>query len=348
MRVSCALFLSSAFLSAQRTWVVDNTMATGADFQDLPAACAAAAPGDRIHVRLGDGSSYQLPSPLEKPLTIVGLGPIKPVVVTAIGSNGHLRCGVNELMLFDNLEFRGGNTLGLTMLIVGSRGLIVFSRITARGYLYDGNQYLEFNRVVLVDTTIEHGLLSAYLAKTKAWFLNCRTSTLSANAPNLNGAITGNFRSSIWIVGGGHVGGDGLDDCFPISLGYGGEPAVYALDGPLVVSGPATLMGGRQSTPNPACPVGGGGGGGSGNEPRTSAVSSSCIPGINGTLIDPMVTMVNPIPPNRICPLNQRHEMPAVIPGPAARGQVQTIDTWGPQQSIVSVFASFLTPYEPI
>ncbi|MBI5852042.1 MAG: hypothetical protein HZB39_13600, partial [Planctomycetes bacterium] len=42
------------------------------------------------------------------------------------------------------------------------------------------------------------------------------------------------------------------------------------------------------------------------------------------------------------------HEMPAVIPGPAARGQVQTIDTWGPQQSIVSVFASFLTPYEPI
>jgi hypothetical protein len=107
-----------------------------------------------------------------------------------------------------------------------------------------------------------------------------------------------------------------------------------------VVSGPATLIGGLIWAYNPVCGAGGGTG-------RVGAVSSACVPGSNGLVLDPIVVRQSASlgPP---CSLTQLREMPAVIPSPAARGQTQSIEVWGPQQSIVAVFASFLTPFEPI
>jgi hypothetical protein len=336
--VLLALLASVGSLRAQRTWVVDDTMAAGADYPDLQSACAAATRGDRIQIRLGSGNPYTLPAPFEKALTIVGLGATKPVLMMGNGSSGTLRCSPNEVMIFDNLEFRALNALALTMQIYDNRGLIVFSRVRSLGYMYATSRYP--NRVVFAGSTIRHSFMSVYLSRTRMWLLDSETQTQSAVDSGLNGAITVDNLSTLWVVGGRHTGGDGLGDCWPLRPGFLGEPAIDARDGPLVIAGPATMLGGLQSTVNPVCGAGGG-------PWRVGPVSSHCLPGANATLIDPMVAG-GPFPSTETCSLNQRHEMPALLPGPAARGQTQRIDAYGPQQSIVSVFASFLTPYEPI
>lgn len=325
--------------NAQRTWVVDNTMSAGADFPDLISAYATAARGDRIQIRLGDGSGYRSPALFDKAMTIVGIGSTKPVIT--VGTNVYTRCSQNEVMVFDNVVMRPTNQLGLAIQIQRNNGLVVFSRVTAQGYMYSSTPLIAgMSRVVMIDSTILHGALSIYAEYTRLWLLNCQTQTLSAGDRNLNGAITVNQGSFLRVVGGRHIGGDGLGDCYPLSPGYLGEPAIHAPRGPAVVSGPATLIGGLTSTFNPVCSWGGGTG-------RGGAISSGCLPGENGTAIDPMVVMQSG-GPSPGCRLNQIREMPAVIPRPATRGQAQRIDAYGPQQSIVAVFASFLTPYEPI
>jgi len=118
------------------------------------------------------------------------------------------------------------------------------------------------------------------------------------------------------------------------------DPRAPLRDGPAVVSGPARLVGGLIQAINPVCGAGS-------SQGRVRAVSSTCAPGISGTVIDPMVVRDGG-GPGAGCPLDQIREMPAVIPAPAVRGQPQNIETWGPTGSIVAVFASFMTPFDPI
>lgn len=340
-----ALASIAAPIEAQRTWVVDDTMAAGADFPDLVSAYAAAARGDRIHVRPGSGSGYLAPAPFTKAVSVIGVSAsVRSVLRTATGTNGYIRCAVGDVMSFDNLEFQPNNSIGIAIWVDRSHGLVLLSRVTVRGYVHAYTPWITgiqvTNRLVLVDSSIVHGRLSIYAEGTRLWLLNCQTQTLSAGDRNLNGAIRVNQGSFLRVVGGRHIGGDGLADCYPLSPGYLGEAAIFAAQGPAVVSGPATLIGGQLWVPNLVCGAGG-------NSGRVSAIESNCGPGTNGTVIDPMVVRQS-FGPGPGCRLNQMREMPAVIPRPAARGQPQTIDAWGPQQSIVAVFASFLTPYEPI
>ena len=76
-----AAVLLAVSLHAQRIWTVDFLQRPGADFQDLPAAVAAASSGDIIRLRgtttsLSD--SYLAPSIQGKALTIVGDASVPP------------------------------------------------------------------------------------------------------------------------------------------------------------------------------------------------------------------------------------------------------------------------------
>jgi hypothetical protein len=62
-----ALLLTSA-LPCQRTWIVDASNGTGANFTDLPPAFAAASAGDTILVRAGAYSTASV----NKPLRVLG------------------------------------------------------------------------------------------------------------------------------------------------------------------------------------------------------------------------------------------------------------------------------------
>lgn len=57
LRPALALALSSSLL-AQRTWIVDAQNGAGTDFPDMPAAIAAAAPGDLVLARPGTYSGF--------------------------------------------------------------------------------------------------------------------------------------------------------------------------------------------------------------------------------------------------------------------------------------------------
>lgn len=78
MAAVCALAICP--MPAQQVWLVSSCTAPApVHFADLPAAVAAAAPGDEIRL-IGDstavcsGSAFYLPAIIDKPLTIVGIG----------------------------------------------------------------------------------------------------------------------------------------------------------------------------------------------------------------------------------------------------------------------------------
>jgi hypothetical protein len=236
-------------LAAQRNWVVDNSMAAGADFPDLISAYAAAAPNDRIFIRAGNGTPYACPAPFTKPLRILGLGSPKPILMTTIGSNGDIRCAENEVMVFDNLEFWPGNSVGNIIYAYRNHGLILFSRVQFRGHIIARTPWAPgvrvTSRMVLVDSHLLGAQLSVEVAATRLWLLNCETQILSASNSSLDGAIVVKAGSFLRVVGGRHIGGDGLGDCYPPSPGYVGEAAIWAGQGPMPLS--------HQLAPGVAC-----------------------------------------------------------------------------------------------
>ncbi|MFO1054486.1 MAG: hypothetical protein U1F36_19875 [Planctomycetota bacterium] len=329
-------WIAAEALPAQRTWVVDDTMAAGTDFPDLVSAYAAAVPGDRIHIRFGSGQGYRAPASINKALTIVGLGTTKPIVVHSLVP---ISCPAQQVLVFDNLDFRA-DANGLATSVENSLGTVLLSRISYPGALHDPVNTWNAHRVVMVDCVVTAPVQAVAVQGSKVWLLNCVTRARSAGDPNYTGDIQIRCGGFLTVVGGQHQGGDGLGDCYPLSPGFLGEAAIYAGQGPAVVSGPARLVGGLIQAINPVCGAGS-------SQGRWGAISSNCAPGISGTVIDPMVVRDGG-GPGAGCPLDQIREMPAVIPAPAVRGQPQNIETWGPTGSIVAVFASFMTPFDPI
>jgi len=330
---TAALALSTS-LSGQRTWVVDDTMAAGAHFSGLIAAHAAASNGDRIQIRYGSGAGYASPVAFDKGVRICGLGSPKP---TILYSDAPIRCPPGELLMLDSLEMRGVGPSRIPTGVENSLGLVVLSNLDYPPPLLEAVYSWRSRRVVFVNIAIAGagGALGVY--DSRVWLLNCRTSVPSAGDPIWDGSIELSDNSFLAIVGGRHEGGSGLAPCLPLFCGYSGEPAIWVLGSALVVSGPASLLGGYAQLPHPTC------GGGSTTIRGRSIVGNCTQPRV----IDPLASMNGP-GINPLCAMNFLHEMPAVIPGPAVRGQVQNIDAYGPTSSIVSVFASFLTPYDPI
>ena len=330
-------WIAAEALPAQRTWVVDDTMAVGADFPDFVSAYAASAADDRIQVRRGSGAGYALPARIDRAIRILGLGLPKPLLLYR---DTIISCPANTVTVIDNFEIRSGTSSGWVTSVANSDGLVILSRLDYPGSMRIPITPYHARRCVMVDCSVMAPVAAVASYTSRIWILNCVTRTASASDPNRNGNLDVKQGSFLTVVGGQHQGGDGLGDCYPLSPGFLGEPAIYADQGPAVVSGPARLVGGLIQAINPVCGAGS-------SQGRWGAISSNCAPGISGTVIDPMVVRDGG-GPGAGCPLDQIREMPAVIPAPAVRGQPQNIETWGPTGSIVAVFASFMTPFDPI
>ena len=84
------LLAACSMAIAQRTWVVDMAGRPGTDHGDIPAAVAAAAPGDRVVVRSTGANLYTSPT-IDKPLSLVALNTHQPAGGTAVAMAGVLR-----------------------------------------------------------------------------------------------------------------------------------------------------------------------------------------------------------------------------------------------------------------
>lgn len=74
MRPCVAILMPGVMLTAQQAWVVNHAPGAVADFTDIPAAVAAAAPGDTIHVVYTSALDPPYTAPtIDKPLKLVGL-----------------------------------------------------------------------------------------------------------------------------------------------------------------------------------------------------------------------------------------------------------------------------------
>ena len=319
-------------LSAQRTWVVDDTMSAGADYPDLPSAYVAAADNDRIVVRRGTGQGYQLPNGLTRPMLILGeLG--TPKVVLLYPQMG-ISCLANEVIVISNFEVRavGGD---IFTSIANSPGLVVLSQLDYLTVRQIPVTPYRAHRVVMVDCRVTAWDVAVRCFESNLWLLNCQTQGLAGGRDSA-GAVEVKDRSFLRMVGGTHVGGDGLGQCLPLQPGAFGRSAIYQA-GPIVIAGRAQLRGGLWQRYNPSC-------GSGSNTLRQSAISLNCLP---WSVIDPMVQALAPFP-SPPCATDLIREMPAVIPSPAQRGAAQTIRAHGPSASVVSVFVSFLSRFDPI
>ena len=84
------LLLACPDCLGQRTWVVDMIGRAGTDFSDIPAAVAAAAPGDRVLVRSNGLYAYTSPT-IDKPLDLVSINTHDPQRAFAVDLTGVLR-----------------------------------------------------------------------------------------------------------------------------------------------------------------------------------------------------------------------------------------------------------------
>jgi len=78
----CVLTLATSS-AAQHTWIVDLANRPGTDFLDLPAAVAAASPGDTLQVRFVAGQNYTAPV-IDRSLLILGDALQSPTVLGSI------------------------------------------------------------------------------------------------------------------------------------------------------------------------------------------------------------------------------------------------------------------------
>ncbi|MCC6784878.1 MAG: hypothetical protein IT457_18670, partial [Planctomycetes bacterium] len=264
------LFASMALalpLSAQRTWVVDDTMSAGADYPDLPSAYAAAADNDRILVRRGTGQGYQLPNGLTRPMRILGeLG--TPKVVLLYPQMG-ISCAANEVIVISNFEVRavGGD---IFTSIANSPGLVVLSQLDYLTVRQIPVTPYRAHRVVMVDCRVTAWDVAVRCFESNLWLLNCQTRGLAGGRDSA-GAVEVKDRSFLRMVGGTHVGGDGLGQCLPLQPGAFGRSAIYQA-GPVVIAGRAQLRGGLWQRYNPSC-------GSGSNTLRQDGIEVDCFSG---------------------------------------------------------------------
>lgn len=143
---------------AQSTWTVDDDGGSGVDFDDLPAAVAAAADGDALLVRPGTYAHFTLSG---KGLRIIGQG---RVLVVESGTTTQI-AGVpagSELLL-QGLEFPGPQQCAETRLsISGAQTRVTLIDVTAVGHINNCNAFssalrVSASEVLLVRATLTGG-----------------------------------------------------------------------------------------------------------------------------------------------------------------------------------------------
>ncbi|MGE3171579.1 MAG: hypothetical protein AB7O97_03070 [Planctomycetota bacterium] len=121
--------------AAQQTWIVDRMNRPGTDFTDLPAAVAAAAPRDILHLRATSSplDYYSAPAAIDgKPLTIRGEGP-----ATRLAGRFEVRnVAFGESFVFADLSFEGrSDTNWVGFGFTSNAGTIVLSDVRVAGLL---------------------------------------------------------------------------------------------------------------------------------------------------------------------------------------------------------------------
>ncbi|MBK8978463.1 MAG: hypothetical protein IPM29_21400 [Planctomycetes bacterium] len=266
-----------------------------------------------------------MPRPFAKALTVLGEDPNRPVLRYYDDWNS---CPALKIAVFDYFEIRPRQ--GGALINVGaSNGTVVFSRC----YFPPLNTYplhhYDAHRVIYIDCDIDSVSPAVSIYRSEVLLLGCRTSARFSRDGSLGeGGVYVKEGGRVTIVGGSVTGGDGYQDCIGYIRLPG--PAVTAFSDRAFIYGPVVLAGGVLRGP---C----------GNGYREIEFWSNCGPENVGA-IDPLAI------PNRSwsCPHYISREMPAIVAGPAARGQHQTLQVWGPSHSNVTVFASLLHPYDPI
>lgn len=329
----CALaLLLGSSLRAQRTWVVDNSAGPNHDFTALMDAIAAAAPGDYVHVRAST-VPYGLSGTITKGLRIVGLGASR---VPLNCSDPILTIPAGQLFVLHNFEATSLGFYDFPIRAIQSPGMVLASVFfsTPSNGLPPGA--FDSRMMVFVDSWLDSPDQALRLLRAGVHLQNTNL-TSHGNVPNhpLEHTMYAE-RSRVTVVGGWIRGGDGYSTCEPPSYrraGWGYNPVATQS----YLAAAARFEGGDDQG---SCSSGSG----------LGAAMSSCIPGTDLMAIDPL-TIANSSYISRGCePMGVLfdHEFPAVIPGPARRGQPQTLQLFGPSQSVLALFASFATPFEPI
>jgi hypothetical protein len=328
----CALaLLLGSSLRAQRTWVVDNRAGPNHDFTALMDAIAAAAPGDYVHVRAST-VPYSLSGTITKGLRIVGLGAARvplncydPILTIPAGQLFVLHNFEATSFGFDDFPFRAIQSHGLTLLSVFF--------CTPSNSLFAAA--IDSRQLVIVDSWID-SVAQALSIRNSGLHLQNTNVTSHANDPRpvIEHTMYAE-RSRVTVVGGWIRGGDGYSTCEPPSYrraGWGYNPVATQS----YLAAAARFEGGVDQ-------------GNCSSGTALGLIQGSCIPGTDLVAVDPLTTANSTI--DRFCEpygVLFDHEFPAVIPGPARRGQPQTLQLFGPSQSVLALFASLATPFEPI
>jgi hypothetical protein len=155
-----AFWLCSGGLVAQQVWKVDCSGSPGSHFTDLPAAVAAAVPGDTILVYTGMGTpplgfqGYTAPT-IDKPLRIVGFhvgappGTNEPTQVIMRGPLQIMGIAANEQVVLSNLYLphwpQPAWPLGTTIRVADCTGSVLFEDMDFQNSGFAG-QSIRFER----------------------------------------------------------------------------------------------------------------------------------------------------------------------------------------------------------
>jgi hypothetical protein len=285
LRVALAALALTATASAQHVWTVDAALGPGSDFQDLPAAVAAAADGDTLIVRSGWYSELVLDN---KALTVAAL----PGTSMWIFGAKVLNLDAQKEVLLVNLAVASLDGTGLLVSadagevlvdgcsLVGANGPNTYST----GWGFPGVEVFDSARVTLTGCTLTGGDGRDYA--TRPW---------AYGGGGDGGYIHGD--SEVALYGCQIQGGEGGSDDDEDYGGMPGGPAVYVATAEITVVG-CTLLGGPGgdggNNPDPwsYTTCGDGGYGGDGiqyakydTEPPPAAVheaDNSFVPGLGG------------------------------------------------------------------
>ncbi|MBK8976315.1 MAG: hypothetical protein IPM29_10325 [Planctomycetes bacterium] len=330
-------------LAGQRTWIVDSANGPGTDYLDIDAAYAAAGVGDTLVVRPGNGMPYDLPAAITRSIRIVAPGP-SPVPVRQ-------RCHVQnvprgDIVVLDNMDF-STESYNAYLTPRDCSGLVIMSRMYASPFVVGGaGTVLNSDRVVLTRfRNYPFGGPALRGVDSNVWVIDSDVRPYYSSgqpAIGLRGGtqFTGTTarRRTTWLIGSRIEGG------IPHPNGLTGpDSGVEVSHCDLLIAGRSTILGCAECGAGTWCP----------SNPlsrRYPSIWRSSYsppdPRASWLVRDPNTTLDNCIRPSVGYELVR--EFPAVLPGEAIRGQPQSILTYGPTNSIVAVFASFVHGEEPV
>ena len=206
MRCLLAVAVLALAAAGQSTWIVDRLMRPGYQFDDLPAAIAAAAPGDTLLLRAttsrADDADAYTASPIQgKGISIVGevgIG-LPPVRVVGIWSISGIPSG--QEMLLRSIVVDGSDVLARNLSYginaINCQGVLVLERVTVlpHGRLHltqwtNGSRFIDCRLIVLRDCYVDRGDIRWIFLRSKVMMSNTTFVQSHPAASALNGSLS--------------------------------------------------------------------------------------------------------------------------------------------------------------